>query len=141
VTGLDVQLLASGRLLASRTGRGYSREAIARAIELRSEGPSLVATAEQLRDEFDETSHITKDTLASLLRRQSERRAIDELPDGLDRRTVNCIHTILHRALKGAIRWGRLACKPGRRRRPTPRWPEVRRRSSVGRRDAAHVPR
>lgn len=112
LNGLYVQLLASGRRLPSRTGRGYSREVIARAIELRSEGMSLVATAEQLRAEFDEASHITKDTLASLLRRQSERRAIDELPEGLDRRTVNYIHTILHRALKDAVRWGRLARNP-----------------------------
>lgn len=94
LNGLYVQLLASGRRLPSRTGRGYSREVVARAIELRSEGLSFVATAEQLRSEFDEASHITKDTLASLLRRQSERRAIDELPEGLDRRTVNYIHTI-----------------------------------------------
>jgi integrase len=112
LNGLYVQLLASGRRLPSRTGRGYSREVIARATELRSEGLSLVATAEQLRAEFDEASHITKDTLASLLRRQTERRAIDELPEGLDRRTVNYIHTILHRALKDAVRWGRLARNP-----------------------------
>src|SRR5690606_22562509 len=51
-------------------------------------------------------------TLASLLRRQSERRAIDDLPDGLDRRTVNYVHTILHRAFKDAVRWGRLARNP-----------------------------
>lgn len=112
LNGPYVQLLASGRRLPSRTGRGYSREVIARAIELRSEGQSLVATAEQLSAEFDEASHITKDTLASLLRRQSERRAVDDLPDGLDRRTVNYIHTILHRALKDAVRWGRLARNP-----------------------------
>jgi integrase len=112
LNGLYVQLLASGRRLPSRTGRGYSGEVIARALELRSEGLSLVATAEQLRAEFDEASHITKDTLASLLRRQSERRAVDELPEGLDRRTVNYIHTILHRALKDAVRWGRLARNP-----------------------------
>jgi len=112
LNGLYVQLLASGRRLPSRTGRGYSREVIARAIPLRGEGLSLVATAEQLRAELDEASQITKDTLASLLRRQSERRAIDDLPDGLDRRTVNYIHTILHRALKDAVRWGRLARNP-----------------------------
>jgi integrase len=32
--------------------------------------------------------------------------------EGLDRRTVNYVHTILHRALKDAVRWGRLARNP-----------------------------
>jgi integrase len=34
------------------------------------------------------------------------------MPEGLDRRTVNYVHTILHRALKDAVRWGRLARNP-----------------------------
>ena len=88
------------------------REVVERALELRADGLSLAATAEQLQTEFDEASHITKDTLASLLRRQGQRRAVDDLPDGLDRRTVNYVHTILHRAFKDAVRWGRLARNP-----------------------------
>jgi integrase len=105
-------LLASGRRLPSRTGRGYSPAVVERALELRTDGLSLAATAEQLQTEFEEAEHITKDTLASLLRRQSQRRAVDELPEGLDRRTVNYVHTILHRAFKDAVRWGRLARNP-----------------------------
>lgn len=31
---------------------------------------------------------------------------------GLDRRTVNYVHAILHGALKDAVRWGRLARNP-----------------------------
>jgi hypothetical protein len=88
------------------------REVIERALELRADGLSLAATAEQLQTEFDEASHITKDTLASLLRRQEQRRAVDDMPEGLDRRTVNYVHTILHRAFKDAVRWGRLARNP-----------------------------
>ncbi len=66
------------------------------AEELRAEGLSLAATAEQLRSESEEASEITKNTLATLLRRQGQRRAVDDMPEGLDRRTVNYIHTILH---------------------------------------------
>jgi integrase len=112
LNGLYSLLLASGRRLPSRTGRGYSREVIDRALELRADGLSLTATAEQMQTEFDEASHITKDTLASLLRRQEQRRAVDDMPAGLDRRTVNYVHTILHRAFKDAVRWGRLARNP-----------------------------
>lgn len=112
LNGLYAILLASGRRSPSRTGRGYSGQVVARALELRRDGVTLVDTAAQLRAEFDEAANITKDTLASLLRRQSERRAIDDLPDGLDRRTVNYVHTILHRAFKDAVRWGRLARNP-----------------------------
>ena len=79
---------------------------------MRAGGLTLVATAEQLQAEFDEASHITKDTLSSLLRRQTQRRAVDDMPEGLDRRTVNYVHTILHRAFKDAVRWGRLARNP-----------------------------
>jgi integrase len=112
LNGLYSMLLASGRRLPSRTGRGYSAEVVARAEELRADGLSLAATAEQLRLESEEASEITKNTLATLLRRQGQRRAVDDMPEGLDRRTVNYIHTILHRALKDAVRWGRLARNP-----------------------------
>ncbi len=112
LNGLYGQLLSSGRRLPSRTGRGYSPAVVARALELRADGLSLVATAEQLQADFEEAANLTKDTLASLLRRQNQRRAIDDMPDGLDRRTVNYVHTIVHRALKDAVRWGRLVRNP-----------------------------
>ena len=111
LNGLYALLLASGRRLPSRTGTGYSSEVLKRAQELRADGKSLAATAEPLRGEFDEADHITKDTLASLLRRAVRRDAAAKAP-GLDRRTVNYVHTILHRAFKDAVRWGRLARNP-----------------------------
>jgi integrase len=72
---------------------------------------TLAASAERLRDELPEADHITKDTLASLLRRHSDSdTAVSR--STLDGRTVNYIHTIVHRALKDAVRWGRLARNP-----------------------------
>jgi integrase len=111
LNGLYALLLASGRRLPSRTGRGYSTEVLKRALELRADGKSLAATAETLRGEFDAADHITKDTLASLLRRAVGRDADAKAP-GLDPRTVSYVHTILHRAFKDAVRWGRLARNP-----------------------------
>jgi integrase len=112
LNGLYALLLRSGRRAPSRMGRGYSNAVLDRAIELRGSGLTLVETAEQLRGEFAESDHITKDTLASLLRRNTDGGRWAAIPEGLDRRTVSYIHTILHRAFKDAVRWGRLARNP-----------------------------
>ena len=112
LNGLYAQLLASGRRLPSRTGTGYSPQVVERATELRAQGVTLEATAEQLRAELAEAEHITKDTLASLLRRSVSAATPARARPGLDRRTVNYAHTIIHRALKDAVRWGRLARNP-----------------------------
>lgn len=111
LNGLYAQLLANGRRLPSRTGRGYSAAVVEQARALRGEGLSLKDTAARLRDEVPEAAHITKDTLASLLRRQ-RRTSGDTASTKLDPRTVNYVHTILHRAFKDAVRWGRLARNP-----------------------------
>jgi integrase len=111
LNGLYAYLLSAGRRPSSRLGTGYSTEVVVRAQRLRGQGHTLVATAAQLRDEFTEASHITKDTLASLLRRSVRERS-DAPSAGLSPRTVSYVHTILHRAFKDAVRWGRLARNP-----------------------------
>jgi len=112
LNGLYAALLSSGRRGPSRKGAGYPPAVLGRARTLRSEGLTLAATAALLRDELPETGHITKDTLASLLRRDATDSDGKQLDAGLDRRTVNYIHTILHRAFKDAVRWGRLLRNP-----------------------------
>ncbi len=111
LNGLYAHLLANGRRRPSRTGRGYSVAVLERALELRAEGLALAATAERLRAEVPEADHITKDTLACLLRRHRNGDGVD-VGSHLDGRTVNYVHTIIHRALKDAVRWGRLARNP-----------------------------
>jgi integrase len=96
----------------SRTGRGYSAQVVERAFERRADGLTLEVTAERLRVEVAEADHITKDTLASLLRRHAEANDDDRIGTSLDPRTVNYVHTIDHRAFKDALRWGRLARNP-----------------------------
>ena len=111
LNGLYSLLLTSGRRPSSRAGKGYSPEVVARAVALRAKGKTLLATAEQLASEFDEAVNLTKDTLASLLRRHAVGPSTRSSA-GLDRRTVNYVHTIVHRAMKDAVRWGRLARNP-----------------------------
>ena len=109
---LYAHLLASGRRNPSRTGRGYPTDVVERALELRADGLTLAQTAERLWEEVAEADHITKDTLACLLRRHAAERDRDDLDAHLDPRTVNYVHTIVHRAFKDAVRWGRLARNP-----------------------------
>jgi integrase len=111
LNGMYAHLLANGRRQPSRTGRGYSAAVVDRALVLRAEGLTLTGTAERLRAELPEAGHITKDTLASLLRRHASGDT-DDLASQLDGRTVNYVHTIVHRALKDAVRWGRLVRNP-----------------------------
>lgn len=111
LNGLYAKLLASGRQPHPRLGAGYPPAVLERALTLRDEGLTLGDTAARLRAELPEADHITKDTLASLLRRDADKDS-PRLRPGLDRRTVNYTHTILHRALKDAVRWGRLARNP-----------------------------
>ncbi len=112
---LYARLLEAGRRKPSRTGKGYSPEVVARAQSLRSEGLSLQATADRLQVEFDEAAHITKDTLASLLRRQAAYRADPTIVDdskALNPSTVKAVHVVLHKAFAAAVKWERLAKKP-----------------------------
>ena len=111
LNGLYAQLLASGRRTPSRTGTGYSVQVINRALDLRAAGVTLVATTERLRAEFAEAEHLTKNTVNSFLRRNGTG-AKRVVSPGLDRRTVNYVHAIMHRAFKDAVRWGRLARNP-----------------------------
>jgi integrase len=113
LNALYAELLISGRRPSSRAGAGYSSVVVDRALALRADGLSLSTTAERLREETPAASAITKDTLASLLRRRPTAGPSDDLPTvGLSPRTVAYVHTILHRAFKNAVRWGRLARNP-----------------------------
>lgn len=89
LNGLYAALLSSGRRGPTRKGAGYSAAVVERACVLRAEGHTLAATAEQLREEMPEADHITKDTLASLLRRDADGATDTGAAAGLDRRTVN----------------------------------------------------
>jgi integrase len=112
LNALYAELLISGRRPSSRKGAGYAAPIVERALALRAEGLSLSATAKRLRLELPEAT-ITKDTLASLLRRHAAAAGGPAAAAvGLSPRTVAYVHTILHRAFKDAVRWGRLARNP-----------------------------
>ncbi|HEV7208308.1 MAG TPA: Arm DNA-binding domain-containing protein, partial [Mycobacteriales bacterium] len=110
LNGLYATLLVAGRRPSSRKGAGYPDAIVIRAHALREQALSLAETAKQLRSELPDAANISKDTLASLLRRATADPPASST--GLDPRTVAYIHTIIHRACKDAVRWGRLARNP-----------------------------
>jgi integrase len=101
-------LLASGRRpVAGPAGR---RPAVrARAVELRATGLTYEQVAVQLRAEFEDERAITRNAVAALLRRAATPAKQPDRSAGLAPRTVRYIHTILHAALKDALRWNRVA--------------------------------
>lgn len=101
-------LLESGRCV--RVARPVRPpEVRERAVALRSAGLTLDQVAERLRAEFAGESSITKDAVAALIRRQPADRSAPCEQGGLSPRTVRYIHTILHAALKDALRWNLVA--------------------------------
>jgi integrase len=79
-----------------------------RAVELRSGGSSYAAVAEMLRSEYPSEHELTKHAVAALIRRGAPKAAGDHPAAGLSARTVRYIHTIIHAALKDALRWNRV---------------------------------
>lgn len=76
-----------------------------RAIELRADGLTYEQIAARLRAEFEDEARMSKDAVAALIRRQPNEPAEPAEPQGLSPRTVRYVHTILHAALKDALRW------------------------------------
>lgn len=80
-----------------------------RAVSLRSDGFTYEQIAKRLRDEFEGEARVSKDAVAVLIRRQIAEPREPADPRGLSPRTVRYVHTILHAALKDALRWNLVA--------------------------------
>ncbi len=100
-------LLESGR---RRPGTPSTRAPIVRerAADLRASGLTHEQIAQRVRAEFGAERAMTKHAVAAMLRRQSVAADTHEQSAGLSPRTVRYVHTILHAALKDALRWNRV---------------------------------
>lgn len=83
-------------------------EVYERAVELRAGGHSYEAVSDVLRVEFAGERDLTKHAVAALIRRGAPTAIEDHPAAGLSARTVRYIHTIIHAALKDALRWNRV---------------------------------
>lgn len=91
------RLLDEGRCVPHPPARQHSPELVDRARELRADGCTYEAIAEQLAAQFPhEGAGITRHAVAACLRRSRQPRVADAPPSrGLKPRTVRYVHTIL----------------------------------------------
>lgn len=78
------------------------------ATELLADGLAYKRIADQLRTEFENEAAITESAVAALLRADSTQKRTGDRSAGLSPRTVHYIPTIIHAALKDALRWNRV---------------------------------
>jgi integrase len=104
------RLLDSGRRPPTPPLRQHPPELVRRVAELRAEGRTWQQVADAVAVEFPSSRGLTRHAVAALARRQAApRRSKQQPPAGLKPRTVRYIHSIVHAALKDAMRWSRVA--------------------------------
>ncbi|MGI8807832.1 MAG: tyrosine-type recombinase/integrase [Acidimicrobiales bacterium] len=102
-------LLDNGRCVPRPPKKRHSTELVDRAKALRADGLTYQAVADRLATEFPhEAASISRDAVAALLRRAAAPPSRRAAPPGLKARTVRYVHTIVHAALKDALRWNRV---------------------------------
>lgn len=104
------ELLEQGRRPPGKANRRYPESARRKALQLRTVGNTYESIATELAALFPECAGVTRHGVARMLARSSETSA-DASP-GLAPRTVAYIHTIIHRALRDAVRWRHLPYNP-----------------------------
>jgi integrase len=103
------QLLDRGRCPTSSPKRRHDPELVELVGKLRGDGLTWRAVADEVGERFPEHAGISKDAIAALWRRhQRPPEPTSTPPPGLSPTTVRYIHTIIHAALKDAMRWNRV---------------------------------
>ncbi len=102
-------LLDSGRRPAQPPKRQHDPATIELVARLRADGCTWQQVAHAVAEAVPSEAGITKDAVAALHRRQQQPPKPSTQPPGLKPRTVQYVHTIIHAALKDAMRWNRVA--------------------------------
>jgi integrase len=101
-------LLESGRRPTGTPPRQHDRATLALIEQLHSQGLTWQQVADQVSDQVPGLAGITRHAVASLHRRAHEPKPARGVEPGLSNRTVRYVHTILHAALRDALRWNRV---------------------------------
>lgn len=100
-------LLDSGRRPPGSPIRRHDPAVLDRIARLRSEGHTWQQVADTVAGEFPDLDGITRHAVASAIRRAQEPKPAPRDP-GLSNRMVRYVHTIIHAALRDALRWNRV---------------------------------
>ncbi len=104
------RLLDGGRCPPTPPVRQHGPEVVSRVAKLRAERRTWQQVADAVGEEFPFANRLSRHAVAALARRQAVPRSPrHQPPAGLKPRTVRYIHSIVHAALKDAMRWGRVA--------------------------------
>lgn len=102
------KLLDGGRCQASPPRRQHKREVVELVEFRRAQGDSWAAIAVAVAERFPEEVGITRHAVAALHRRQRVKASARNISPGLKPRMVRYVHTIVHAALRDALRWNRV---------------------------------
>lgn len=102
-------LLETGRRPPTPPKRVHPPEVGKLVEQLRSTGLTWQAVADQVGEAFPDDAGLTRHAVAALHRRRLLRSPRTTTPTGLKPRTVRYVHSIVHAALKDAMRWNRVA--------------------------------
>lgn len=104
------RLLDSGRRPVAAPARRHESAVVDAIRAHRGAGRTWQQVADAIASDFPEEDGITRHAVAALHRREARKTLGTDRPSpGLKPRTVRYVHTILHAALKDAMRWSRVA--------------------------------
>jgi integrase len=109
ISAMYADMLATGRR-PRRHGR--PADVAETAVALKASGLTWALVSDRLTSSFPDEGPFTRHSAAALVRRHQMPTEPAEQSDGLSPRTVTQAATILKRALKDAVRWGRLVRNP-----------------------------
>lgn len=103
------KLLDEGRRLPVPPVREHKPAVVELVERLRKRGDTWQAVADGVAAAFPDEVGITRHAVAALDRRRNQPTPRASAPAGLKARTVRYVHTIVHAALRDAMRWNRVA--------------------------------
>lgn len=109
ISAMYADMLSTGR---RPVRHGRPTEVAETAVSLKAAGLTWSQVADRLGARFPDEGPFTRHSAAALARRHQEATEPIEQSNGLSARTVTQAATILKRALKDAVRWGRLVRNP-----------------------------
>lgn len=101
-------LLESGRRPQGTPPCQHDPATVAVVDELRAQGLTWQRVADEVGERVPELAGITRDAVAALHRRAHEPKAPGATQPGLSNRSVRYVHTIIHAAMRDALRWNRV---------------------------------
>lgn len=101
-------LLESGRHPGVAAPRRYEEALLDEIRGLRADGLTWQQVADDLNNRYPELQSVTRHSVASAVRRADQPKPTRVRDLGLSNRMVRYIHTIIHAALRDALRWNRV---------------------------------